>query len=328
MADEVASGGIAAPSGAGTASPAAQTQTSTTSAAPAAQGTQTSGSTDSTPVEREGFIPRQRFDEVNGRMTEAEKQLADWKQYDWAKSVDRQQLSAMADWYGQYQGNPGEFIQRAYQEALQHPVHGASVKSQIAKMLASMRASQPQELPEIQPDIPVLNDQGQVVNHAYSAQSVKQLIERAVAQAIGKEVTPLREDLQSRTARDRQQAQAQQEHQYIAKESARIKADVLKLKDAEQHWPAIQTKARELITANADLSVGQACRDAYFSVVYPTLTLAAKGDVLSDLQKKAHSQTVNPGTSTPSAKPKFASPAEALRYYDAHPEEAAAMANR
>ena len=314
----VASGGIAAPNpGASAASPAADPGQTSTHAAPAAQGTTATGSTDSTP-DREGFIPRQRFDEVNGRMTTAEQQLAEWKQYEWAKSVDPAQLRQMSDWYGAYRGDPGEFLERAYQEALTHPVHGATVKSRVAKLLASMRATEPE--PELQPDIPVLNDQGQVVNHAYSASAVKQLVQRAVAEAIGKEVAPLKTDLQTR----QQDAQRQEQQAYIARESARVKADVLKLQDAEKHWPAIQAKARELITANADLSVGEACRDAYFSIVFPTLTTTAKDDVLSDLQRKAHAQTAQPGTPGGSAKPKFKSFGEAARYYADHPDEAEA----
>lgn len=323
MAEDVAaSGGIAAPSGASGASPTPSTSGSSTSAAPAVQGSEGPGSTDSTTADREAFIPRSRFDEVNGRMSAAEKQVADWKtQYGWAESVNRDQLAQMADWYGRYQGDPGEFLEKAYAEALSHPVHGATVKSRIGKMLASMRAALPTE---IEPDIPVFNDQGQEVNRTYSASAMKQIVANAVKELVGKEVAPLQQDFQTR----QQQAQHDKQQAFIAKEGTRITTAIQKYPGGKEHWPAILQASQEILKNDPEISVGEAARDAYMQVVYPTLTQSAQATVLSDFQKKANAQTVTQGTPTTAQRPTFKSAAEALAYFDAHPDEARAMAHR
>jgi len=51
----------------------------------------------------------------------------------------------------------------------------------------------------------------------------------------------------------------------------------------------------------------------------------AEAKVLSDLQQKAHAQTVHPGTPSGSAPPKFKTHREAAEYYDTHPDEAEAL---
>lgn len=318
---ELGTGETAAPASTptATASPAVNTET-TGSAAPATQAT-AAPITDST-----GEPPKERWADIleNQRKTAREDALKEWRQqHGWAESVNREQLQQMSEWYGRYQGDPGAFLETAYQEALQHPVHGATVKSRIGKMLASMRAAQTPE-PEIEPDIPVMNDQGQIVSRTYSADAMKKIVAQAVQAAIGKEVDPLKQDFQSR----QESAKEQQHREYIASESARIKASVMGRPLAEKHWPAIQAKARELVQANDKLSAGEAVLGAYLEVVGPLLSQSAQADVLSDLQKKATAQTVNPGSPAGTAKPKFKNFEDAATYYAQHPEEAEAMANR
>lgn len=327
MADDVhASGGIAAPAAAGVsgASPATQAPISSANAAPAVQGSEGTGSTDNT-AEREGFIPRARFDEVNGRMTTAEKSLSDWKaQHGWAESVNREQMAQMANWYGRYTGDAGEFIETILQESLAHPVHGASVKSRLGRMLSSLRQQPTEAQAPIEPGIPVMDAQGNVVARTFTDEQIREVIQRSVAEALGREVDPLKKDFATR----QEQAKAQHEHDQIVKETQRIKRDILKYPEAEARFKEIQDAARELIQADPDISVGEAMRDAYFKLVYPTLGQKAQDTVLSDLQRKATAQTVTPGMPTGSAKPKFKNFEEAATYYAQHPEEAAAMAQR
>lgn len=311
MADEsVASGGIAAGSPAPSASPASTPDSSSGSAAPAAQGTPNAGITDST--EREGFIPRARFDEVNARREAAEK----WKeQYGWAESVPREQLEQMAQWYGRYQGDPGEFLEYAYNEALSHPVHGATVKSRIGKMLASLRAQQ--ATPEkIEPGIPVMNDQGQIVGRTYTDGQIEQLLQQKLETAL----SPFKEDLDTRKT----QAQKAQERAHW---ESLADADIAYVKK-RPFFAEHKAEILETFKANPSMSLREAADHVLDTKVLPSYGQKAEAKVLSDLQQKANAQTVNPGTPSGSARPKFKSFEEAHAYYEQHPEEAAAMAQR
>lgn len=319
---ELGTGDTAAPAAlpAATASPAV-TPEPVSSTPASATATPAAPITDNT-----GEPPKERWADIleHQRKTAREDATKEWdQQYGWAKSVKRDQLEQMANWYGRYTGDAGEFIETILQESLAHPVHGQSVKSRLGKMLSSLRTSQA-PTPDIEPDIPVLNDQGQVVSRTYSADAMKQIIAKAVQEAIGRDVDPLKQDFQSRQA----SAKQQQQQDFITSESARIKASVIDRPQAKEHWPAIQAKARELVTGNDKLSAGEAVLGAYLEVVGPLLSQSAEADVLSDLQRKATAQTVHPGSPASSAKPKFKSFDEAAIYYAAHPDEAQAMANR
>lgn len=313
-----ASGGIAAPTPAAPApSPSADTQTQTTTAAPAAQGTPASGITDST--EREGYIPRARFDEVNTRMTQAEARAKEYERWQWLQqaNADPDSVRSMFDWYGKAHSNPVDFALGLVDELSSDQTHAQALRSHAARLLRAARGAQPE--PEIEPDIPVYNNDGQEVNKAYSGNAVKQLIAPLKAQIaeLQKQLSPISQ----RVASDEQREQS-------SREAQRIKSAVIKLPKAEEHWKAIQLKAQELARADRNLSAGEAVRDAYAAVVLPTLGTAAQAQVLSDLQTKATAQTANPGSPGSSAKPKFKNFEEAASYYAAHPEEAQAMANR
>lgn len=306
--DETTGGNpVTAQADAGGASPAPPTQVSAADAAPAAQGTQSPGITDPTDGERSPYIPRARFDEVNN-------QLKQWReQYGWAESVPREQLEDMAQWYGRYQGDPAEFLEYAYREALNHPVHGESVKSRVGKLLASLRA-QPE--PSFDPDVPVMNEQGQIVQRTYSADMVKQLIAHEVSKAL----TPYQQDLAVRQTAE-QRAQARSYYEQVAD------ADIAYVQARpffQEHRAAILQTFKE----HPAMTLREAADYVLDHTVLPSYGQKAHAQVVSDFQQKANAQTVNPGTPSGTARPRFKSFADAHAYYELHPEEAAAMANR
>lgn len=319
MSDESVGGNSGAAAAAtGAASPAAQTTSASGDASSAAQSTPATGTTDST--EREGYIPRARFDEVNLRMTEAEKQLSGWK--DWQAireaGIHPAQLQDLWSFYGRYRNDSGEFVESLIQEALADQTQGPLMRSRMGKLLNSLRQQQAE--PSFEPDVPVMNEHGQIVKQTYSSDLVKQII----AHEIGKALQPFQQDLTTRQQRDVQQ----QQDQAITTEITRIREGVQKLPKAKEHWEAIVKRSRELVAADRHMHPGEAVRDAYMELVLPTLGAAAEAKVLSDLQQKASAQTVGTGTPVGRAAPRFKSFKEAAAYYDAHPEERAAMANQ
>ena len=307
---------VAASTPAGGASPASQTQSTATDAGSAVQSAQATGITDST--DREGFIPRARFDEVNTRMTAAEKQMAEWKErHGWAESVDRSQIEQMAQWYSRYNGDAGEFVENILQESLQHPVHGASVRSRLGRMLASLKAQQAQAQPEkIEPGIPVMNERGEIVAKTYTDAQLEQLLQQKLDTAL----SPFKEDLDTRKT----QAQKAEEK---AQAEARADADIQYVKSMpmfEEHKADILA----VFKANSQMTFRQAYDEVLKTKIFPGIGQKSEAKVLSDLQQKANAQTVNPGTPSGSAPPKFKNHAEAYAYYEQHPEEAERMANR
>lgn len=295
----------------GGASPATQPQSASGHAAPAEQGTPQSGITDST--DREGFIPRARFDEVNSRMSAAEKQMAEWREkHGWAESVDRAQLEQMAQWYSRYNGDAGEFMENILQESLAHPVHGASVRTRLGRMLASLRAQQQQQPEKIEPGIPVMNERGEVVAKTYTDAQLEQLLQQKLDAAL----SPFKEDLDTRKS----QAQKAQEKAQL---EARADADIAYVRKR----PGFEKHKKEILDAfNANPSFS--LRDAYDAVMDTKLPAEAEAKVRSDLQQKANAQTVNPGTPSGTGTPTFKKFSEAAAYYEAHPEERARMAHR
>jgi hypothetical protein len=84
----------------------------------------------------------------------------------------------------------------------------------------------------------------------------------------------------------------------------------------------------ETFKANPRLTLRQAYDEVLKTKIIPSLGQKAQATVLSDLQQKANAQTVNPGTPSGSAAPKFKNFHEAAEYFAAHPEEAERMAHR
>ena len=315
--DEVVSGGNSASSSgdAGSASPAGQSQSTTGSAAPAVQETVGSGITDNT--EREGFIPRARFDEVNSRMSAAEKQMAAWKeQHGWAESVDRNQIEQMAQWYSRYNGDAGEFMESILQESLNHPVHSASVRSRLGRMMAALKSQQQSQPEKIEPGIPVMNDRGEIVARTYTDAQMEQILQQKLDAAL----SPFKQDLDTRTS---QAQKAQQQAQINARADADVKY-VTSMPMFEEHKADILS----VFQSNPKMSIREAYDEVLKSKIIPGFGQKHEAKVLSDLQQKAHAQTVNPGSPGGSAPPKFKNFSEAHAYYEAHPEEAEAMAKR
>ena len=237
-------------------------------------------------TEDQGPIPLERHKAIleNARTEAGAKALAEWRQqYGWAEQVDRDAVARAVALGDAYQRDRAGYIRSLIEEARTDPELGPLIRSDLARELGRRPEA------DIEPDIPVMDAQGQVVSHAFSADRVKQLIAREVAKA----VNPLNEDKKTREERDTKETYERELQQFTRQESARIRTAVEKLPHAKEHWQAIVAKAQ---TYPEDIPVGEALRDAYYEVVGPTLTDRAKSEVLDSLKTKAAaaSGTVNP----------------------------------
>ena len=275
-----------------TTTPATETSTTDSASAPAtAAPVQTATTPDVNPSTESGPIPLDRHTAIlaNAREKAKAEALAEWRQqYGWAESMPRDQVTAMSDWYQRAAQDPVKFAADLVDELAADPSHAPALRSQAARLLRAARA---QAETDIEPDIPVLNDQGQVVSKAFSADRVRQLIAREVEKA----VNPLQQSQHQREQREQQETYQRQLQTFTRQESSRIRAAVEKLPHATEHWDAIVAKAK---TYSEDIPVGEALRAAWAEVVGPLLTARAKTEVLDTLKTKAAAAAgaVNPAT--------------------------------
>ena len=268
-------------------STASQTTTPAAEAAPPSQETTTPAADDP----RSPFIPRPRFDEVNGKYNE----LKAWKeQYAWAEQVDRNAVhEAMRIAQTYTQDNPA-FIRQILAEALADQQLAPAIRSELGRYLAQRQAAGPDLNP-----IPLALENGQTLP-IYTAEQIAAL-KQQWQDEIKREFEPIRT-----TVEQQRQAYEQAERLRQAEEFGRSTfADV-------QTWPGMdnpenrQKVAAELkamrLESDDPREVQLALNTAYRKVVLPSLNQRAESQLLDTLKRNAAASTSpNPGSAVPTA---------------------------
>ena len=281
------------------------------------------GSDSSTGAQPQGPIPFDRHKQIlDGAYHERDtfkQQLEEARQrYSWAEQVDPAEFQQIQRWSSAYRDDPVRWMAETMAELRQtYPHLTPALTSEAARILAGSRGFQPAEAePEIEPDIPVLDANGQVVSQAFSADRVRALIQRAVTEAL----TPVKQSMAQREAREQVQRQTTEALQ---------SADALFEK--AQQWHGFQDHRPSILRAmqqHGDWSLHDAYLHVLHTEILPNADQRSQTKLLTQLQTQAAGATVHPGVATSSAKPKFTNFREAAMYYEKHPEEAAAMAER
>lgn len=209
------------------------------------------------------------------------------QQHGWAETVDRAAVEEFARLGELYQRDRPAYIRQILAEAQTDPELAPIVRS-IAGGVLGARTPQP---PSFEPDIPVYDDRGQLVAQTFSAQKVQDLVKHAVAEALGKEVTPIKERF---AEADRRQAHREQLQQLDA-EADRVTAVVSKLPHFKEHEPAI---AEAIGQMPEGIDYREAGLLAYINVVLPQLSTTERKKVLADLNQKPGASTVSPSGGT------------------------------
>lgn len=189
------------------------------------------------PSEKTGPIP---FDVHKTALDNARtKAVAEYKEkFGWAESVDRAAVEEAARIGHLYQTDKVGYIRQIVSEALSNQELAPLVRSEAARVLAGAKQKEPQTT-DIEPDIPVVDDQGRVVSQAFSAGKVKELIARAVQDAIGKEVAPIKADYQNRQQQEQAEKQKAQIDAAVATTYERAVASLPKFKEHESEIAAM-----------------------------------------------------------------------------------------
>lgn len=227
----------------------------------------------------------------NARTKAAEQAKAEFQQqYGWAQGLDRSAVEEAARMGQLYQQDRPAFIRQMLAEAITDPEVAPLVRSEAARVLAQRsRADAPPV--DLSPDIPVMDANGQVVAQTFSADRVKQIVNHAIQEALGKELTPLKADYQSRQQRE----QAEQQRQELDRTVRDIYTEARDVLPGFTEHEAEIAKVFETLPVN--LPADKALRMAWKQVVGGKLANAeqVKAQTITDLKTKAAASAVNPG---------------------------------
>ena len=242
-----------------------------------------------TTPEAKGPIPYDRHQTVvDGYHKQVDTLKAELDGLSWAKQVPRETLQEWTGIANRMATDPIGFLNELQTQIAAHPVFGPQLRSHAARTLASGR-----EKPvDLSPDLVVDAGDGRQIQ-TFSADRVQAIVQHAISEALGREVGPLKQDLQSRTDQARA---ADAQRQIQAKADATFDR-VSKLTLYKEHEAEIATAFEGM---PADLEPGEALWMAYHQVVGPKLEAHAQAKQLESLKTKAAASTVNPAAPTAS----------------------------
>jgi hypothetical protein len=159
-----------------------------------------------------GQPPQEKWPQIleNARTKAAQEATAKFEQdYGWAKTIDRNTLGAWTQTAQRMSTDPIGFLSDFMQELQTHPTYGPQLRSQAGRMLATGNRD-----PEPQPDVQIVNEQGQVTGLTYSATALAERDawnRRQITAAFQQELQPLKADRESAIAAQ----QAEETSRYV-----------------------------------------------------------------------------------------------------------------
>lgn len=247
-----------------------ETQTASPAAAPEAPPAESSVPG----PDRSPFIPRERFDEVNTRMHQAEERL---RALAWAQQITPQQFQQMSSWFERAARDPLSFYTTLTEELQAHPEYGPRVRSEAARLLSSMRGASDQEPP---PDYQM--DDGRTFYSAEQLKAWHKWNQRQTEQSWDQRLKPLEQT--------KQRLEAQEQ---LATLTAAADRDAHATLAEVAQWPGFEDHKTAIARVFADHPEWSIER-AYLAVMLPKLDATAQATVRATLQQQAVATTVNP----------------------------------
>jgi hypothetical protein len=277
------------------AAPESPTGTTGTTDSTAAPTTAAPVATETSSPASEGPIPYDRHKSIlDGAYKERDGYKTQLDALSWAKDLDRQAIE-QAHRIGQlYQTDRIGYLRGIIAESLADQELAPLLRSEAARVLAGARGQAPDA--EIKPDIPVYDANNQLVAQTYSADAVKQIVQRAIAEAIGKEVSPIKQTFAEQQARAKAIEQRQQAIQKVDQVVSRLEKRPL----FKEHVEEI-AKAMDL-PEFAGLDPIEQAYAAYHHVVDPKLQQTHQAQTLATLEKQAAAAQVNPNAAVVTSK--------------------------
>lgn len=303
--ESVAASSAAAPAETSTAQPPSADAT----VPPATETDLTAVNTTPSPDGKPGVPPEDRWPSIleNARAKAAEDAkaaaLAEWRQtYGWAETIKPEQLHEMATFYDRAGRDPVAHTVELLNELVANPQYSAQVRSHAARILGHRANGASPADADIEPDIPVMDEQGNVVTRAYSAEAMRQFVQRELQKAIH----PLSDDLKTRREQEAHAHRLREQTEYVTRETTRIGSMLSGLPKYAEHTEPIKARIAELAKTDAHSTPGEIAYRAYVDVVLPKLSAATQADVLDSLKQKAGAQMEKPsgGSASPLPRPR------------------------
>jgi hypothetical protein len=302
--------GASAPSSAPSSTPAAATAPSggaSTGSGSASQPTAASAGTPAQPSGQPNEPPRERWNDI----------------LDNARRKTRAEVAAeYQERYGRFEQDPWGAVQEWLDSASKHSVYGPLVNQWTT---ARVKQSAPPDLgEEPQADIPVVDVQGQVTSHTYSDKQLRKWQKWNQAQsqqALDQRLGSIEQQQQAWQQREQQAHIMQQAHQGAAQTLGALRQ--------QPYFKEHEADIRQALMEHEEWgdNVHAAYNWVLTNKILPTLSQAEQRAVVDSINNKATGASISPrGTAT--GTPKFKSFKDAARYYEEHPDEAAAAANR
>ena len=284
------------------------------SAAPATTAPAPSASTTGVPSGQSatsGEPPRERWNDILGNArTKARAE---------AEAEFKQRYSK----YDSFEQDPWAAVQSWLSEAGKHSIYGPMVKQWAGQHLKSYE--EPNHVAaEPKPNVPIVDANGNVTGYTYDDKTLREW-QRWNEQQLNARWEERLSPLEQREAQ-RQQREEIQEVRHTATVNAHSTLTTLRQQPYfKEHEPAI----RQALLEHEEWgdNVHAAYNHVLVTQILPTLSRAEQQQVVDQLTGKGAGSTV-PAGGTAHGVPKFKSFKDAAKYYEAHPAEAAVMANR
>ena len=277
---------------------ATEASTGTATTVPATDATATDATTAGQTPAKQGPVPYDVHKAAleNARTKYVSERQAEWdQQYGWAKTIDRNAVLE-ADRLGRlYQTNRAQFVRELIADGEMPP----DLVSEFARVLSSRRGQTTQmaETVDLEPDIPLLDANGQFTGKAtYSAEKVQALLQHAVQQAVT-EVTKTIAPLQ----KSHEALESERKTEARKSFASTLTTETRKQPHFADHEPAIKAEFAKATLRNPDdqMEVEAALNRAYLTVltrdVIPHLQSTSVRAAVHGQQQKAEVNTVRPG---------------------------------
>lgn len=266
---------------------AAPVETSPAAIVPAAAEQAPAGSTSS---EAPGPIPLDRHKAIlDGAYKERDAykaQLDSWKDYEWVRGMPKAEFQDAITKVQRAATDPVGFFRELVTDLDAHPTHAQQLRSEAARLLGRGKGAAE---PDLSPDVQITDANGQVVGQTFSAERVQMLLQRAVQEALAKEVGPIKSDYEQR----RQQTEAQEAEARLTKQVDQLEASLKKIVgDDPKALEALGTALMD--PANAGVDPRDVAIDIFNTHVRQTVQRDAKAEELDSLKRKAAASGLNP----------------------------------
>ncbi len=265
-------------------SKAAATPTETATTTQAAPG-------DKSAVAPQGPIPFEVHKKAldNARTKASTEAVAQYREkFGWAEKLQPQQVQAMGKVAHELATDPIAHVLKVIAEIEAHPTFGPAWKARNGTAQPAAAAE-----PSLDPDVEIRDDQGKVVGKTFSADRWQAALKKAVDEALGREVQPLKTEFQQRQAAAEQQRKADLEKQQT--EAAHKSADSI-LAEIEQILEGDKSLFDEVdktMAQNPGMSAHAAALKVRAEKVVPKLKGAATQEAMTEFQRKANGNTAN-----------------------------------